>query len=59
VPGSFDVDLYFYHDVRPPRRHGFPLEMSILTLSQVTLMVHTFPIVVHVPLAQMVRCKEL
>jgi hypothetical protein len=37
----------------------FPLEVSILTLSQVTLTVHAFPIVVHVPLAQMVRCKGL
>jgi hypothetical protein len=37
----------------------FPLEVSILTLSRVALMVHTFPAVVHVPLAQMVRCKGL
>jgi hypothetical protein len=32
-----------------------PLEVSILTLSQVTLIVHAFPIVVHVPLTQIVR----
>jgi hypothetical protein len=32
-----------------------PLEVSILTLSQVALIVHAFPIVVHVPLAQIVR----
>jgi hypothetical protein len=38
---------------------GFPLEVSILTLSRVTLMVHAFPIVVHIPLVQMVRCKRL
>jgi hypothetical protein len=37
----------------------FLLEVSILTLSQVTLTVHAFPTVVHVPLAQMVRCKGL
>jgi hypothetical protein len=37
----------------------FPLEVSILTLSQVVLTVHTFPVVVHVPLTQMVRCKRL
>jgi hypothetical protein len=37
----------------------FPLEVPILTLSRVTLMVHAFPIVVRVPLAQMVRCKGL
>jgi hypothetical protein len=33
----------------------FLLEVSILTLSRVTLMVHAFLIVVHVSLAQMVR----
>jgi hypothetical protein len=37
----------------------FPLEVSILTLSRVALTVHTFPVVVHVPIAQMVRCKGL
>jgi hypothetical protein len=35
----------------------FLLEVSILTLSRVALTVHAFPVVVHVPLAQMVRCK--
>jgi hypothetical protein len=37
----------------------FPLEVPILTLSRVSLMVHIFLVMVHVPLAQMVRCKEL
>jgi hypothetical protein len=37
----------------------FPQEVPILTLSRVALTVHTFSIVVHVPLAQMVRCKGL
>jgi hypothetical protein len=37
----------------------FPLVVPILTLSQVILTVHAFPIVVHVSLAQMVRCKGL
>jgi hypothetical protein len=37
----------------------FPLEVSILTLSRVALMVHAFPIMIHVPLAQMVRRKGL
>jgi hypothetical protein len=37
----------------------FPLEVSILTLSRVALMVHIFPIMIHVPLTQMVRCKGL
>jgi hypothetical protein len=35
----------------------FPLEVSILTLSRIALMVHAFPVVVHIPLAQIVRCK--
>jgi uncharacterized protein YjeT (DUF2065 family) len=34
----------------------FLLEGLTLTLSPDTWMVHTFPIVVHVPLDQMVRC---
>jgi hypothetical protein len=37
----------------------FPLEVSIITLSQVALTVHAFPIVVHIPLIQMVRCQGL
>jgi hypothetical protein len=37
----------------------FPLEMPIITLSRVTLTVHAFSVVVHVPLIQMVRCKGL
>jgi hypothetical protein len=36
-----------------------PLEVPILTLSQVALTVHAFPIMVHIPLSQMVRCKGL
>jgi hypothetical protein len=37
----------------------FPLEVPILTLSRAALTVHAFLIVVHVQLAQMVRCKGL
>jgi hypothetical protein len=37
----------------------FPLEVSIFTLSQIILMVHAFPIMVHVPLAQTARCIRL
>jgi hypothetical protein len=37
----------------------FPLEVSILTLSRDTLMIHAFPVIVRAPLAQMVRCKGL
>jgi hypothetical protein len=37
----------------------FPLEVSILTLCRVALTVHAFPVVVHVPLPQMVSFKGL
>jgi hypothetical protein len=37
----------------------FPLEVPILTLNRVALMVHAFPVVVHIPLTQMARCKGL
>jgi hypothetical protein len=37
----------------------FLLELLILTLSRDTWMVHVFPVVVHIPLSQMVKCKEL
>jgi hypothetical protein len=35
----------------------FPLEGPSPTLSQDTWTVHAFPIVVHIPLSQVVRCK--
>jgi hypothetical protein len=35
----------------------FPLEGPFPTLSRDTWMVHAFPIMVHVPLGQVVRCK--
>jgi hypothetical protein len=37
----------------------FLLQCLTLALSQGTWTVHVFPIMVHVPLAQMVRCKRL
>jgi hypothetical protein len=37
----------------------FPLEDPFLTLSRDIWTVHAFPIVVHVPLGQVVRCKRL
>jgi hypothetical protein len=37
----------------------FLLESPTPTLSRDTWMVHVFPIVVYVPLSQVVRCKEL
>jgi hypothetical protein len=37
----------------------FPLEGPFLTLSRDTWMAHAFPIMVHVPLGQVVRCKGL
>jgi hypothetical protein len=37
----------------------FLLEGPTPTMSRHTSMVHVFPVVVHVPLGQVVRCKEL
>jgi hypothetical protein len=37
----------------------FPLEGHSPTLSRDTWIVHAFPVVVHVPLGQVVRCKGL
>jgi hypothetical protein len=37
----------------------FPLEGPFPTLSRDTWMVHAFPIVVRIPLSQVVRCKGL
>jgi hypothetical protein len=37
----------------------FPLEGPSPTLSRDTWMVHAFPVMVHVPLDQLVRCKGL
>jgi hypothetical protein len=37
----------------------FSLEVPFPTLSRDTCTVHTFPVVVHVPLGQVVRCKGL
>jgi hypothetical protein len=37
----------------------FLLEGLILTLNQDTWMIHIFPIVPHVPLGQMVKCKKM
>jgi hypothetical protein len=37
----------------------FPLEGPFPTMSRDTWMVHAFPVVVHVPLVQVVRCKGL
>jgi hypothetical protein len=36
----------------------FPLEGSFPTLSRYTWTVHAFPVMVHVPLGQVVRCKD-
>jgi hypothetical protein len=37
----------------------FPVEVPILTLSRVTLTIHAFPVMVHILLTQMMRCKGL
>jgi hypothetical protein len=35
----------------------FPLEGPFPTMSRDTWMVHAFPVVIHIPLGQVVRCK--
>jgi hypothetical protein len=37
----------------------FPLEGPFPTLSRDTWTVHTFPVMVHIPLGQVARCKGL
>jgi hypothetical protein len=44
---------------RFPRVPGFPIVGSFPTLSRVTWTVHAFPVGVHGPLSQVVRCKGL
>jgi hypothetical protein len=44
---------------RFPRKPGFPIGGSFTNLSRDTCTVHVFPIMVHVPLDQVVRCKGL
>jgi hypothetical protein len=56
---SFGYGPHPHHGDRPLHRHVFLLEGLTLILSQDTWTVHVFPIMVHVPLAQMVRCKRL
>jgi hypothetical protein len=54
------VMAYFIIVVIVPRIGTvFLLKGLTLALSQDTWMIHVFPIVVHVPLTQMVRCKRL
>jgi hypothetical protein len=61
MPRNFGVDPCSHLGFHPPPYVGmvFSLEVSILTLSQVALTIHAFPIMVHVPLNQMLRCKGL
>jgi hypothetical protein len=59
VPRCYSYGPRPHRGDRPRVGMVFPLEVHILTLSRVALTVHTFPIVVHVPLTQMVRCKGL
>jgi hypothetical protein len=59
VPGRFGVDPHFHHGVRPQRRHGFPARGVYSHVELSCIDDPCFPIMVHVPLAQMVRCKGL
>jgi hypothetical protein len=59
------VPKHFCYGPRPYRGDCFPhrpiflLEDPFSTLSRDTWTIHTFPVVVHVPLGQVVRCKVL
>jgi hypothetical protein len=59
VPRRFGYGPRSHRGDHFPRRHGFLAGGLILTLSPDTLMVHIFPVVVYIPLVQMVRCKRL
>jgi hypothetical protein len=59
VPRRFGFDPCSHRGARPRVGMILPLEVTILTLSRVALTIHIFPIVVHVPLAQIVKCKRL
>jgi hypothetical protein len=56
VPTHYGYGPRPHRGVRLPRRPGFLLDLLTLTLSPGTWMVHVFPVVVHIPLGQVVRC---
>jgi hypothetical protein len=58
-PRRFGYGPRPHHCDRFPRMLIFLLEGPTTTLSRDTRMVHVFPVVVHVPLSQVVRCKGL
>jgi hypothetical protein len=59
VPRRFGFDPRSHRGARPRVGMILRLEVPILTLSQVALIIHVFPVVVHVPLAQIVKYKSL
>jgi hypothetical protein len=62
VPRRFDFDPRYHHGDCTPRRPGFSTRGGgglTLVLKQDTWLVHIFPVVVLVPLIQIVRCKRL
>jgi hypothetical protein len=59
VPRRFGFDPCSHRGARPRVGMILLLEVTILTLSRVALTIHIFPVVVHVPLAQIVKCKRL
>jgi hypothetical protein len=61
VPGCFGVDPRSHHGVHPPRRHGFRARRvySQFQPSRFDGPRFALLVMVHVPLAQMVRCKGL
>jgi hypothetical protein len=58
-PRRFGYGPCPHHGDHFSRRSGFLLEGPTPSLSRETWMVHIFSVVVHIPLDQVVRCKEL
>jgi hypothetical protein len=56
-PRRFGYGPRSHRGERFPRRHIFLLDGTTPTLSRDTWMIHIFPVVVHVSLSQVVRCK--
>jgi hypothetical protein len=58
-PRRFGYGSSPHRGYRFPHRPGFPTGGSFPPLSRDTWTVHAFPVVVHIPLNQVVRCKGL
>jgi hypothetical protein len=59
VPRRFGYDPHPHRGDRFPHRHGFPAGGSYTCFEPRHLDGPCFPVIVHVPLDQMARCKRL